>query len=352
METIELFKKFTELTGISGNEKRISSCLKESYQLSCDDVIYDNLGSIYGVKKSKNKNAPKVMITGHLDEAGFIVRELLDNGLVKALVLGKHCEKGLLGASIKLETREGQYYSGTLTSFDDKETVLSKHNEVLVDIGAATKQELLDLGVSLGDSISYQKELSLAPNGQRLFAKAINGRYGCVLGLELLEILKDEELDFDICIGATVQEEVGLRGAQTATQMIKPDLAICLDTLPAMENEVTFEKQGLLGKGALITYYDKTMLPNRTLLTDYKNIFRSNKLHHQHYFSLGDSDAGWIHKLALGTPTLFANIPVRNINTNTSVMDLRDYEAVKTALQLFIHQLDANKIQEYKTENR
>lgn len=352
MKTIELLKIYTEVSGISGNEKNVSSLLKNVYDELCDDVIYDNLGSIYGVKRSKKENAPKLMISSHLDEAGFIVREVLENGFIKALALGKHQKNALLGSSILLETRGGKTIQGTLVSFDDKGLALNKHNEVLVDIGACDKSEVTELGINLGDSISFETTMHISENGDRIFAKALSGRYGCVLGLELLESLKDQEFDFDIYVGATVQEEVGLRGAQTATQMIKPDLAISLDTVDALENKVEFDKQGFLGKGALITYYDKTMLPNRTLLNDYKDTCKKNNIPHQFYFSMGDSDAGWIHKLALGTPTLFGNIAVRNLNTAKSVMDLNDYKAIKTALEVFITSLNKEKIENYKAENR
>ncbi|QIL46748.1 M42 family metallopeptidase [Vagococcus coleopterorum] len=352
MNTLELLKKYTEVSGISGNEKNVSNLLKAEYEKMCDEVIYDNLGSIFGVKKSAKKNAPKVMIAGHMDEAGFIVRELLDNGLVKCLGLGKHHKNALLGAEIKLETRTGKVFPGTIVSLDDKGTVLNDEGDVLIDLGAESKEELLSLGLTFGDSASFKRDMSVSPNGNRIFAKAINGRYGCVLGLELLDAVKGEELDFDLYVGATVQEEVGLRGAQTATQMIKPDLAVCLDTLDALENKVEFDKQGFLGKGMLITYYDKVMLPNRKLVSDLKEICKENDILSQHYFSMGDSDAGWIHKLVLGTPTLFGNIPVRNINTSSSVMDIRDYNAAKESLTIFIKGLNPESIQGYKEENR
>lgn len=352
VETMALFEEFSEVISVSGNEKYLSQALHDHYQEFADEVIYDNLGSIFAVKRSKLVEAPNVMVTGHLDEAGVIVTAFKEPGFVQGLVLGNLEVSGLLGSSLRLITRTGQKIPATLVAWDDQGTVMTKQRHVLLDVGADSVAELTELGIQPGDSVGFATACQQSVNGHKLFGKALSSRYGCVLGIELLTALKDVDLPFHLFVGATVQEEVGFRGAQTATNLVKPDLAICLDTLPALEVETTYEQQGLLGKGLLVVYYERTMLPNRGLLTSLRSLCLVHEIPWQYYYSLGDSDAGWLHKLRVGAPTLFVTIPTRNSHTPTSVLDVSDYRAAKKALTLFIKELSVAAIQAYKEENR
>lgn len=351
-KTVALFEEFADVISVSGNEKYLSRALHPYYQELADDVIYDNLGSIFAVKRSKIIGAPNVMVTGHLDEAGFIVTEFKEPGFIEALVLGSLDTSSLLGCSLNIVMRTGEKLPATLVAIDDQGTVMTKQRHVLIDIGADSVAELRERGINPGDSVGFASTCRLSANGHKLFGKALSSRYGCVLGIELLSALKEVELPFNLVVGATVQEEVGFRGAQTATNLVKPDLAICLDTLPALETKTIYDQQGLLGKGLLVVYYERTMLPNRALVSSLRSLCEEHGFPWQHYYSLGDSDAGWLHKLRVGAPTLFLTIPTRNSQTPMSVLDLSDYRAAKEALTLFVKELSTERIQGYKEENR
>ncbi|MDT2827102.1 M42 family peptidase [Enterococcus viikkiensis] len=348
-----LLNTLSEIDSVSGDEKAISMAVKAEYEKLADQVIYDNLGSIFAIKKSKKQNAPRVMIAGHMDESGFIVKKFNPNGTIKALSLGNIEASSLLGATVRVKTRNEKFILGTLLAYDKAGNVLDGAKEVLVDFGFESEAEIVKNQIMFGDRISFVNQTRYSLNEQRVFAKNWNGRYAPLLGIEVLRAIKDIEFEFDVYIGCTVQEQVGFRGIQTAVNLVKPDLGIVLDTNKAFDyQEDNKEKNGELGKGVLINFYDTTVLPNRLLLSTLKNICKENGLLHQYYYSMEGSDAAWINKLRTGTPTLFVNVPIRNMNTPNSIMDISDYLSAKKALLVFLEQLTTKKIQEFKEENR
>lgn len=350
--TLELMQELSAINGVASNEHLISARLKAYYDELADDVIYDNLGSIYAVKKGTQDNPLKVMVSGHMDELGLIITNFLDNGLVKALLLGDVASNSLLGASVQLDTATNQHYSGTILAYKEDGSVVDPSGKVLVDLGFLNKADLENAGLQLGDSLSFDSAFVVSDSGA-IFSRNWNGRYAPILGIEILRQLKSVKLPFDLYVGCTVQEQVGLRGIQTATNKVAPDLAIMLDTESAFDYQSDAEDSiGQLGKGVLLTYYDKTVLPNRLLLQSFKTICENEKIPYQYYYSLADSEAGWVNKLRTGCPSLLVDIPVRNMQTPRSVIANDDYEAAKAGLVAFIQQLEVQQIVAFKAENR
>ncbi|WWU64311.1 M42 family peptidase [Clostridium baratii] len=344
--TIDLMKEITQVVGISGSEKNISTVLQQYYKKYTDEIVFDNLGSVFAVKRSKKENAKKVMICAHMDEIGFIINEIKDNGLLKVLPLGDRIEKDITSKRVRITTNSGEV-RGVIVTGDTK----NKDN-ILVDIGASNKKEVLELGVTLGNSVVIDGEFEVLPTGKRIVSKAFDDRYGCVLGIEILESLKDIELDVDLYVGCTVQNEVGLRGCITATNLIKPDISIVLDCLKADDLKGNEDAVGKLGHGVLISYYDKSMMPNRALLNYLVDVCETNDIKHQYYYSMDDSDGGWIHKLQIGCPTLKACICARNLKSNSEIIDVDDYISAKEATIAVIKGLNEEKIEYFKRENR
>ncbi|MDR0922428.1 MAG: M42 family peptidase [Lactobacillales bacterium] len=345
--------EITDIPSISGNEKKISEYLRKKYEPLCDEIVYDNLGSIYAVKKSTNPDAARVMVHAHMDELGFIVKKIQENGTIQALALGKVEPNALLGQVVKLTNRAGDTFKGVILGFNQANLALDKNNIVLLDIGLSSAQEAENSGITFGDMVTFDTPFFASSNGKEIYAHNWNGRLGAALGVHLLEAVKEESFDFDLYVGCAVQEHVGLRGAQTATNLVKPDLALVLDTERAMDYQKdAMDVIGELGKGLLITYYDTTVLPNRLLVNTLKELCQKEEIPYQYYYSMEDSDAGWINKLRTGAPTLFLNTAVRNMNTPLQAIALADYQAVQTALVKFILQLTNDQIDAFKCENR
>lgn len=353
MQLSEQLIKLTKTAGISGNEQAISQCLKEFYRPYCDEIVYDNLGSIYAVKRTKKTQAPRVLINTHMDELGFIVKKINDNGTLWALALGTVQAKALLGQKIVLTTRNKQQYPGVILGQNQTNDALTKNQEVLLDVGFANQQAAQASGVLLGDMVTFATPLFSSANQEYLYAPNWNGRLSVSQTVDFLRAIADLEFDFDLYVGCTVQEHVGIRGAQTATNLVAPDLTVALDTQQAFDYQTDAkDQQGVLGQGLLLTYYDPSVLPNRLLLNTFKEICQKQAITYQYYYSMTGSDAGWINKLRTGCPTLLLGQAVRNLDAGLQVAAISDYQALHQGLLAFVKQLTVADLLAFKQENR
>lgn len=342
--------ELSQLYGISGQEQYVSRYLKNEYLKYTDEIIYDNLGSIFAVKRSKKANAKKVMIAGHMDEVGFMVKTITKTGCLTLHPIGGWWSQTLLGQRVAVINGQGKVFQGAISSIPPHlltEADRAKPMEIknmLVDIGARNKEEVEELNIRPGDMVVLVGDYQVLANGKRLLAKAFDNRYGCAMGLALLDALKDSELDVDLYVGATVQEEVGIRGAQTAASMIDPDMAIVFDCSPANDASGDESAFGQLGKGLLIRFVDANYLPNRHLLDALIQQCNELSLPYQYYVSMGGTDAGAIHKNTDGVPTLTMCICARNIHTNSSIIDLDDLNTAYRAALALVSGLNDERI--------
>ncbi|MFT2242586.1 M42 family peptidase, partial [Klebsiella pneumoniae] len=145
----------------------------------------------------------------------------------------------------------------------------------------------------------------------RFVSKAWDNRYGCLIGIELLELVQDMELDVDLYVGANVQEEVGLRGARSAAELIEPDVAFVVDCSPANDMKGKQNLSGELGEGTLIRIKDGTMILKPTFRDFLLNKAQEHNIKHQYYISPGGTDGGEIHKANQGVPTAVIGVCAR-----------------------------------------
>lgn len=350
MDTLKIMKELTQVIGIAGDERRISQLMRTYMEPLCDEIVYDHLGSFFAVKKSKKANAQKVMVCGHMDEVGFMINDITKNGLLKFILIGAIDSQVLLSSRVRVVTQEGKEYVGVIgCSLDDVTTCDVK--KMYIDLGATSKNEIEEMGICVGDSAVMDGDFTIL-NNNRILSKAWDNRFGCVMAIEVLEALKDVELDYDLYIGATVQEEVGMRGATTATGLIQPDMGIVMDCPSANDYKGKDDEIGQLGKGVLIRYYDKGMMPNRALLNYLVKTCQDNQIPHQYFYNMGQTDSAWIHKLFAGCPTLSMCICARGGHTGNSMIDLHDYKSAKKAIINILTSIDHSQIQAFKEENR
>lgn len=344
-EQITWFKDLTTMNGISGHEEKIASYLYNAYEPYADEIVYDNLGSIMAVKKSKNKDAKKVMILAHMDEIGFVIKDIKNNGVLTLRSVGGWFDQTLLSNRIDVINRHGEIFKGAIISKPPHMLTPTErqkpiaHTDMIVDIGATSKEEVLAQGIQIGDPIVCSGEFNVLMNDKRILAKAIDNRYGCVLGIDLLKSLQDVELDFDLYVGASVQEEVGLRGATTITHKIKPDFAIILDCSPANDAQNPNEL-GKLGEGVLLRMMDGSMIANKDYVYEFKDICDKHDIANQFYYSMGGTDAGIVHKSLDGVKTLTCCVVARNIHTPSSILDVDDYLSAKNGLIHFLQEAE------------
>ncbi len=356
-KTLALMEELTQLIGISGQERHVCRALASRYACLADDVIRDYNGSVYAVKRSKSASPFRVMVSAHSDEVGLIVRQIRPNGLIKGRVIGGLWEDILPGARVRLLTDEGREFRGCVSTLAQKamKERLGKEkvplDMVYLDFGFISDEDARANGVLEGCQIVVDGPFQVLNGGRRLLSKAWDDRFGCILGIELLENLRDTELPFDLYVGANVQEEVGLRGARTAAELVRPDLAVVLDCTAASDTEQFTPPFGGIGQGVMVRYADGTYLPNRTMLLDYVSLLKKNGIPFQFHESKGGTDAGCINSFSRGVPALTACICARNVHTGSMMIDAEDYVNCLRAVTAFITTLNSSKLEAYRSNN-
>jgi len=236
-ETIEMFKTLTELPGAPGNEHAVRKYMRSELEKYSDELIQDNLGGIFGVRKGP-EDGPRIMVAGHMDEVGFMVSAITDNGMIRFQPLGGWWSQVLLAQRVEIMTDNGPVIGviGSIPPHLLSDAVRNKPMDIknmLIDIGADDKEDAQKIGIRPGQQIIPVSPFTPMANGKKILAKAWDNRYGCGLAIELLKELHGEKLPNNLYSGANVMEEVGLRGAAAAATMINPDLFFALDASPA-----------------------------------------------------------------------------------------------------------------------
>jgi putative aminopeptidase FrvX len=347
-ETLQLFKTLTELPGAPGNEHEVRKFMHTELKKYADEVVQDRLGSIFGVKRG-DENGPTVMVAGHMDEVGFMVTSITDNGMIRFQPLGGWWSQVLLAQRVQIITDNGPIV-GVIASIpphlldEEKRKKPMEIKNMLIDVGADDREDAKKMGIKPGQQIVPICPFTQMANPKKILAKAWDNRYGCGLSIELLKELKDEKLPNILYSGATVQEEVGLRGAQTAANMIKPDIFFALDASPA--NDMSGDKNtfGFLGKGALIRIYDRTMVTHRGMREFVLDTAESNNIPYQFFVSQGGTDAGRVHTSNEGVPSAVIGICSRYIHTHASIIHTDDYAAAKELLVKLVKACDRSTV--------
>ncbi|MGG1291574.1 M42 family metallopeptidase [Bacillus smithii] len=346
-ETLELFRQLTELPGASGNEHAVRAFMKEQLSQYADEVVQDRLGSIFGVKKG---NGPVVMVAGHMDEVGFMITSITDNGMLRFQPLGGWWNQVLLAQRVQIITENGPVIGviGSIPPHLLSEEQRKKPMEIknmLIDIGADDREDAERIGIKPGQFAVPICPFTPLANQKKILAKAWDNRYGCGLAIELLKEVKDETLPNTLYSGATVQEEVGLRGAQTAANMIKPDIFFALDASPANDMSGDKNQFGQLGQGALIRIYDRTMVTHRGMREFVLDTAESNQIPYQFFVSQGGTDAGRVHLSNEGVPSAVIGICSRYIHTHASMIHIDDYQAAKELLIKLVRSCDQSTVE-------
>ncbi|WP_260285466.1 M42 family metallopeptidase [Peribacillus aracenensis] len=343
-ETLELFKTLTELPGASGNEHAVRSFMKRELEKYSDEIVQDRLGGIFGVKRG-DEDGPTVLVAGHMDEVGFMVTSVTENGMVRFQTLGGWWSQVLLAQRVEIITDNGPVIGviGSIPPHLLDESQRSKPMDIknmLIDIGADDKEDAKRIGIKPGQQIVPICPFTPMANEKKILAKAWDNRYGCGLAIELLKDLKGETLPNILYSGATVQEEVGLRGAQTAAHMIKPDLFFALDASPANDMSGSKNEFGQLGKGALLRIFDRSMVTHRGMREFILDTAESNEIPYQYFVSQGGTDAGQVHIANEGIPSGVIGICSRYIHTHASMIHIDDYAAARELIGKLVRSCD------------
>jgi len=318
---VKVLERLSNADGIVSCESEVRDILRDTLAKYCDETMYDGLGSMICIQKGTGKG-PKVVIAAHMDEVGFMVRSITDGGLVMLIVVGGVKTDTLDFQRLRLTTADGRKLNGMVAGKYEK----TADSQMYFDIGAKTKQEVLDLGINVGDMLSFGTEFESTNLPDTYMGKAMDDRYGCFALVEIAKAMQNIVHENDIYYVGTYGEEVGLRGAKTSAQMINPDVYFTIDvaTYPdQFRRDNTNNRQ--IGKGPMLTFFDRTMAPNKKLVSLVKNTATENGLPLQYdMFNNGGTDSGEAHKVHEGKATVTTCLPCRYGHCAASIVDIND----------------------------
>ncbi|MEG0258887.1 MAG: M42 family metallopeptidase [Lysinibacillus sp.] len=348
-ETIKLFKTLTELPGAPGNEHAVRQFMRHELGKYTNEIIQDNLGGIFGVKRSEVTDAPKILVAGHMDEVAFMVTSITESGMIRFQTLGGWWNQVMLAQRVNVYTKNGEI-PGVIASIpphlltDAERSKPMDIKNMLIDVGADNKEDAIAMGVRPGQSILPVCPFTPMANPKKIMAKAWDNRYGCGLAIELMKEVKDEKLASHLFSGANVMEEVGLRGAQVSANMIQPDLFFALDASPANDTSGDKNEFGQLGKGALLRIFDRTMITHRDMREFILDTAETKKIPYQYFVSQGGTDAGRVHTSNDGIPSAVIGVCSRYIHTSASIIHIDDYAAAKALLLELVRNTDRSTL--------
>ena len=346
--TLAFLKDLVEANGAPGFEGEVATVM-EKHLKGVGKISRDRLGSFI-CEKAGDPKGPRVMLAGHLDEVGFLVKSVTKEGFVKFLPLGGWWGHVVLGQRLTIHTRKGPVLGvvGSKPPHELREEDRRKVIEIrdmYIDVGATSDFDVKKkLEIRPGDPILPISPFTVMANPNLLLGKAWDNRMGCALAAETALALKGQKHPNTLFAVATVQEEVGLRGAQTSATKIHPDVALALDVGIAHDTPGT-EGDEKLGGGPLIVIYDSSAIPNRKLRD--LVIDTGEKLRMPLQFESverGGTDAGRIHMTGEGVPSLSLGIASRYIHSHVSIIDKRDFDMTVKLLVAVVKRLDRKTV--------
>lgn len=339
---IAWLKQISETPGVSGFETPIRDLLKKKLTGYADSSTTDKLGNLIFFRKGK-KNL-RLMVAAHMDEIGFIVRHIDEQGFVRFLPLGGFDPKTLTAQRVVIHGKKD--ITGVMGSKPvhlmkaDEKNKPVEMDSFFIDTGLSKKE--VEKWAEVGNPISRKQEL--IEMGECVNGKSLDNRISVFMLAEVLRLLYKKPLPFDLHVVFTVQEEVGLRGAQVATMGIKPDFAIALDTTIAWDTPGagSHESVSKLGNGIGIKIMDGSVISDQRMVEYMKQIARKNKVKWQsEMLPAGGTDTGYMQRMtAFGSVAGAISVPTRHIHQVVESCNKKDVEAGIKLLTECILQMD------------
>ncbi len=331
---MKLLKTLSELPGAPGREEQVRDYIREQVESHADEVRVDALGNLICRKKPASGAGEKVMLACHMDEIAFYVRNIDDDGFLRLQQLGGFDVRNLFARRVRIQTRSGDEILGNLNSSGrpihiadaEERKKIPKIHELFVDTGLSGDE--VKERVRPGDPVTLVQDF--VEMGDLASGKCLDNRVACWLGIRTLEELSDEDIDVDLHVVFTVQEEIGVRGAITSSYDIDPEIGIAIDTTLAVDTPGVPDEEQIthLGKGVAIKIMDSYSVSNKELVDEFIALAEAREIPHQfEILPLGGTDAGALQRARSGSRAITLSIPTRYIHTVTETIHRKDLEA-------------------------
>jgi len=343
-----LLKELSEAHGVPGYEEEVASVIAR-LMAPHGRVSRDRVGSVIC---QQGDGGPRVMLAAHMDEIGFMVHHVSQEGFLRFLSLGGWWDQVLLGQRVLVKSRQGAV-PGVIGAKpphllgEEERKKLVELKEMYIDVGARSREEVEALGIRPGDPVVPESTFTVLAGGHTYMGKAFDDRVGVCMMVELLRRLQNEEHPNTVYCVATAMEEVGCRGAKTSCELVDPDVALVLEVdlcgdVPGIKPE---ESSVQLGGGPSLWLLDARMIPNlrlRDLVMD-----TAEELGIPLQFSAytgAASDGSHIHMHGSGVPTVVLGVPTRHIHSHAGIICREDYDRAVELAAAVIGKLDEEAV--------
>ena len=341
---IELLRHLCLAFGPTGCEDGVAELIKLQLDGEYDMLKTDKMGNLIvkvcgGGEGYAPDEPKKIMISAHMDEVGFMITEIGEDGYIKFSNLGGIDPRVMCGRNVQLGD-ENNRIKGVIASkaihlqSPDERKTATPVKKMYIDIGAENREEA-EKYLKLGDFGTFDSDFVLFGSGDSMMkCKAIDDRLGCAVMIETLRRLKEEDvkLPFDLYFCFTVREEIGLSGAETAANAIMPDFSIVLESTTAADLADVAEnsKVAKLGEGGTISLADRATIYDREFVDFAMAVAKNRGIKAQIKKAVaGGNDAGHIHKSGRGVRALAISAPTRYIHSPSCVASVDDYRSIR-----------------------
>ena len=342
MDIVPLLKRLSEANGVSGYEHEVRQIVQEEFGRLADEVRTDALGNVIALKRGTGPDPrPAILIATHMDEIGLIVSDL-EEGFLHFQQVGGYDDRVLLGQEVLVYGRRtlpgiiGARPPHVLSQKERGQPV--PYDKLRIDVGLSAEE--LPNVVRVGDLVTMKREL-IELHGDLVAGKALDDRVSVVAAVVCLEELARMHHLWDVYAVATVQEEVGLKGAITSTFDLQPDVGVAMDVTfakqPGTPDEYTYE----LGKGPTIGCGPNFHPKLQDALVEAAEKMEMS-YHLEPAARPGGTDAYAIQVSREGIPAGLISIPLRNMHTPVETVSIKDVERAGRLLAAFIARLDGD----------
>jgi putative aminopeptidase FrvX len=347
--TLQLLRALSEAPGPSGFEEPVRKIMVEQMKPFADRITYDGMGSVIA---QQGASGPRIMVDAHMDELGGMIRRITPDGYLSMQMLGGWLDQALVDQRWTIITAKGQVQAITgirdvhIVSPAERDRVYPR-DSLLLDVGAKNAAEVRQMGIEIGDPVAPDAPFVALNGTNNYLGKAWDDRVGCAVIIEVMRRLKSAPHPNQVFYAATVQEEIGLRGAHTASDVIKPDIGIALEggitgDSPGSRPE---ESQAKLGAGPGVFLYDSSALPNRKFVALLKQVAAENKIPLQFDLVQGyGDDSAEIQKSTGGAPTINLVVVARYTHAHNGIINRGDFDKMVDLMVALIQKLDARTV--------
>lgn len=346
------------IPALAGHEQKMAAYMKNVFTGLGLETFIDTFGNCIAKVPGTDPEAPKVMVFSHMDQLGFLVRRIEDDGFIRLERLGGIPEKVLPGTPVQIQTESGDMVDGLVgvkshhVTPPEEKYVVEPYMNLYVDIGATSRQQVVDLGIEVGAPVVYKPQF-VKMQGTRIYGTSVDNRAGCTIVLGLAHKLTEKRPKATVYVVGTVQEEFNLRGAMMAARSIKPDIAVSVDGGGATDTpDLKGRGEISLGNGPHMSLYNfhgrgtlNGTIPHPAMVRLMQTAAKKANIALQRGASIGGlTDLAYVQLEGTGVMSIDIGAPVRYAHSPVESCDLRDLEQTVDLLAAFLDEITSETV--------